>query len=139
VLINTVATFYFVLAPWPTDLLGIRDYEATRAMSFEQFAPAVARHTAERDAVAIVGTAYAQLARVAFALGTDANVTDMGGRIDRLTGRTFGPDDAGRDMILIDGLSRVEKRFATVERIDQVEPMRLGRSLGLYEIWLGKG
>lgn len=139
VLINTVATLYFVLSPWPTDLLGIRDYEAASTMSFEQFAPVVARHAAERDAVAIVGTAYPQLARLAFALGSDANITDMGGRIDRLTGRTFGPDDAGRDMILIGGLGRVEERFETVEQIDLVEPMRLGRSLGRYDIWLGTG
>jgi 4-amino-4-deoxy-L-arabinose transferase-like glycosyltransferase len=138
-LINTVATLYFVLAPLPTDLLGIRDYEAARTMSFEPFAPAVSRRATERGAIAIVGTAYAQLARLAFALGSDADVTDMGGRIDRLTGRTFGADDAGRDMIVIGNVRGVEERFETIEQIDLIEPVRLGRSLGLYEIWLGKG
>jgi hypothetical protein len=63
----------------------------------------------------------------------------MGGRIDRLTGRTFGPEHAGRDMILIGTSSRLEARFEAVEKIDEIEPMRLGRSLGRYGIWLGKG
>lgn len=138
-LINTVAVLYYVLAPLPTELFGIRDYEAAHTFAKGQLASKVARLASETGAVAIIDRDYDSLSQLAFGLGDDSLVTDLGGRIDRLTGRTFGPADAGKDMLLVGPTSDADERF---ERFDPLPPVvvhRLGRVIATYEIWLARG
>jgi 4-amino-4-deoxy-L-arabinose transferase-like glycosyltransferase len=139
VLINTVAVLYYVLAPLPTELLGIRDYEAARTFGQEQLAAEVTRLAEAHGATAIVDTGYSSLSRLTFALGSDTGVTDLGRRIDRLTGRTFGPVDAGTDMLLLGSPDDVEGRFERFEPLPTVEVRRFDRVIASYEIWLARG
>lgn len=139
VLVNTSAVLYYVLVPMPTELLGIRDYEAARTFGQEQLAAAVSGLAAEHQTIAIAVPGYAPLSRLTFALGTDVNVTDFGGRIDTLTGRTLNPGDAGKDMLLIGNPASMREKFDSVEPLPPIEVERLGRSIATYEIWLGRG
>lgn len=139
VLINTVAVLYYVLAPLPTELLGIRDYEASRTFGHEQLAKAVSTQADEHDVVAIYGQGYPLLARLSFALGSDAELTDFGRRIDRLTGRTPGPEAAGKDILLVGNAVTLADRFESVEDLPPVEVERFGRVIATYDIRIGHG
>lgn len=139
VLINTVAVLYYVLAPLPTELLGIRDYEASRTFGHEQLAAAVSELATEHDVVGIYGHGYPLLARLTFALGTDASVTDLGQRIDRLTGRVLGPEAAGKDMLLVGNAVNLADRFDSLEELPPVEVERFGRVIATYDIRIGHG
>ena len=138
-LINTVAVLYYVLAPLPTDLFGIRDYEAAHTFARGQLASAVTRLASENGTVAIIDRDYASLSQLAFGLGGDTLVTDLGGRIDRLTGRTFGPADAGKDMLLVGDPDDAEGRFERFEPLPPVVVHRFGRVIATYEVWLARG
>ena len=110
-LLNTVAVLYYLLAPLPTQLVGIRDVEAAQTFGQDQLAAQIVRLAAEHDTIAIAHDRYASLSRLIFALGDDAGVTDLGGRIDRLTGRVFGPESAGKNMLVIGNLEPFKDRF----------------------------
>lgn len=138
-LINTVAVLYYVLAPIPTEMLGIRDYEASRTFGHEQLAEAVSKLASEHDVYAIYGHSYPLLARLSFALGSDAEVTDFGGRIDRLTGRTFGPESAGKDLLLVGNTVTLADRFESLEDLPPVVVERFGRPIATYDIRIGHG
>jgi hypothetical protein len=138
-LINTTAVLYYVLAPLPTEFFGIRDYEAARTFGQEQLAEAVAGLAAEHGVIAIYGHGYPLLARLAFALGDDAAVTDLGQRVDRLTGRTFGPESAGKDMLLVGNAVGLADRFDSLEQLPSIEVERFGRPIATYEIRIGHG
>jgi hypothetical protein len=139
VLINTVAVVYYVLAPLPTELLGIRDYEASRTFGHEQLAAAVSKLADEHGVMAIYGHGYPLLARLSFGLGSDAQVTDFGRRIDRLTGRTPGPEAAGKDMLLVGNAVTLADRFESLEDLPPVEVERFGRVIATYDIRIGHG
>lgn len=139
VLINTLGVVYYVLAPLPTEVLGIRDYEASRTFGHEQLAAAVSRLADEHDVIAIYGHGYPLLARLSFALGSDAELTDFGQRIDRLTGRSFGPESAGKDMLLVGNAVTLADRFERLEDLPPVEVERFGRIIATYDIRIGHG
>lgn len=139
VLINTTAVLYYLLAPLPTELLGIRDYEAARTFGHDQLAPAVIALADAHDVIAIYGHGYPLLSRLTFALGSDARVTDLGGRIDRLTGRTFGPESAGKDMLLVGNTANFTARFDSLEQLPSIEVQRFGYPIASYEIRIGHG
>jgi 4-amino-4-deoxy-L-arabinose transferase-like glycosyltransferase len=137
VLINTVLVIYYVLAPLPTELLGLHDGEAVRTFGQDQLAVAASRMAADNGAIAIAIADYLPASMLAFALRGDQNITDLGGRIDILTGRTFTAGDAGKDMLVIGNPSGLQRRFETMERLPPVEVQRFGHPLWTYDIWLG--
>lgn len=139
VLINTAAVLYYVLAPLPTEMLGINDYEAARTFGYEQLAPAIDALAAEHDVVAVYAHGYPLLARLAFGRGSDAGLTDFGGRIDRLTGQAPGPEAAGKDVLLVGNPARLAGRFDNVEELPPVVVQRFGRPIASYEIAIGHG
>ncbi|MGV3491953.1 MAG: ArnT family glycosyltransferase [Devosia sp.] len=135
----TVATLYYVLTPLATDALGLRDDEASRAYGQEQLAAAVTSAMEEHDATLVAVTGYPILSRLAFALGSDEALTDLGRRYDRLTGRTFGPADTGRTAIMIGRPDQYERHFDSIEVLETVETWRFGQKLEEYTLLLGRG
>lgn len=142
-LFAVLGTAYYLLAPLPTDLLGIRDGEASRTFGQEQLAEAVTRAMAEHGAELIALPGYANASRLAFALGTDRDVIAIEGRIDQLQLWRSGEADAGKDAIIVVPRSASPDRFAglfsTVEDLGQVETTRFGRRLETYQLLLGRG
>lgn len=138
-LVTTTIVIYYVLAPLPTALLGVSDGEATRTFGQAQLAEAVSTAASENDAERIVVRGYTSAARLAFGLGSDERISDLGGRIDRLTGRGLGPADAGSNMLLIGNPKAFASRFEAIEPLRTITPTRFDRPLAPYELLLGRG
>ncbi|MGN6489327.1 MAG: ArnT family glycosyltransferase [Devosia sp.] len=136
VAINTLAVIYLVLAPLPTTLLGIEDREASRTFGREQVAAEVDRLAAEHGITHIGGDSYVALSRLAFGRGSDANLTDFGGRIDRLTQVQLTP---GEDLLLLGDPEDFAAHFDSIEPLTTITPRRFGLPLDSQQILLGRG
>jgi hypothetical protein len=139
ILFNTLAVVYYLSAPLATDILGIEDAEAVRTFGQDQFAAEVTRIADEYGAIAIVHPSYPLLARLTFGLGDDSRVSDLGRRVDLLTGRQFGANDAGKDMVLVGGHGAVASRFESIEELPGIQVERFGRVIETYEVAIGHG
>ena len=138
-LIIGLAVVYFVGAPVVTGMLNMSDGEAVRTFGQDQLAAAAAEAATTYDAVLILVPGYVHAARFAFGLGTDANVSDFGGRVDRLAGRQFTAADAGKTMILVGKADGLASHFDSVEPIGRVETTRFGKPLSGYDLAVGHG
>lgn len=139
VLITGLVVAYFVAAPLFTGMLGMSDGEASRTFGQPQLAAAVSEAVKAHDADLIVLSSYTNASRFAFGLGTDALVSDFGGRVDRLAGRRLDAAYAGKTMILVGKSDALAARFDTVEPIGRIETTRFGKPLIGYDLFVGRG
>ncbi len=142
-LLMSLAALYYLAAPLPTTLLGIRDREAVETFGQEQ-AAAAARAAAELyGAELIASNTYGNTAKLAFGLGSDSNVIDLSGRPGQLQLWREGVPDAGKDVIIVAPAgSTVETfagRFDSVEDLGPIATERFGQHLTTYQLLLGRG
>ena len=142
-LILTLATIYYLFAPLPTDALGIRDGEATVTFGHEQVAAAVHRQAQAHGAELFGSTNYPRAARLAFAMGTQDGLIDFERRADQIQSWNGGPEDAGKDAIIVipSGTTHgpFAGRFESVELLEVVQAIRFGSPLQAYDLLLGRG
>lgn len=129
---------YFVSAPLLTGTLGMSDGEASRTFGQEQLGAAVAAAAREHGADLLISINYTNASRLAFGMGTDAGISDFGGRVDRLVGRDFA-DYAGKTAILIGKQDYYADHFDSIEPIGRVDTTRFGKALLGYDLFVGRG
>lgn len=138
VLVNTLLVAYFLSAPLFTDMLGVGDGEAKRHYGQDQLGAAVAAAASEHGADLILTGNYTTAAKLAFGMGTDANISDNGGRIDLLVGRDRAAD-AGKTVLLVNPASSAAEHFDTLVALPKVTLTRFGHVLSTYDLQVGHG
>lgn len=141
-LLMAIAAIYYLAAPLPTALLGIRDREAVETFGQEQVA-AAARAAAELHAAELIASnTYGNAAKLAFGLGSDSRVIDLSGRPGQLRLWRERLADAGKDVIIVAPAGSTVEMFAghfdSVEDLGLISTERFGRHMASYQLLLGR-
>jgi len=142
-LLMSLATLYFLAAPLPTQLLGVRDREAVETFGQEQLAAAAKAAAALHGASLIASTTYGNTAKLAFGLGSDGNVIDLSGQPGQFRLWRQELPDTGKNVIIVAPAgappSGFADRFDSVEDLGPVDAERFGHRLTTYQLLLGRG
>lgn len=134
---------YYLAAPLPADLLGVRDREAAETFGQEQLAAAAQAAATLHGAELIASNTYGNTAKLAFGLGSDRNVIDLSGRQGQFRLWRQGLSDAGKDVVVAAPAGttpdRLASHFDSVEDLGPVNTQRFGRKLATYQLLLGRG
>ncbi len=137
------AALYYLAAPLPADLFGIRDREAAETFGQEQLATAAQAAAELHGAELIASNTYGNTAKLAFGLGSDRNVIDLSGRPGQLGLWRAGLSDAGNDVIVVAPAGATPSWFASqfdsVDDLGLVSTERFGHRLATYQLLLGRG
>jgi 4-amino-4-deoxy-L-arabinose transferase-like glycosyltransferase len=143
ILLMSVAALYYLAAPLPTQWLGMRDREAVETFGQEQAAAAARVAAKQYGAQLIAASTYGNTAKLAFGLGTDSNLIDLGGEPGQFQLWREGQTDAGKDVIIVapagSSPSSFAARFDHVEDLGPIETERYGQQLATYRLLLGRG
>jgi 4-amino-4-deoxy-L-arabinose transferase-like glycosyltransferase len=140
---SALATLYYLAAPIPTQLLGIRDREAAITFGQDELGAATRSAAEKYGAELVVSTLYIYAGPLAFGMGTDEGLVTLEGHNDQIRAWREGKDDAGKTAIIaVPGFQtpeRFAKYFDSVEDLGPVIPKRFGYPLAKYRLLLGRG
>ena len=140
--VSSVALVYYLSAPLLTDALGMSDREARITWGQVEVADAARAAKKKYGADFYATASYEGASKFAFGLGTDDDVLTFTDLIDQYDFWRDPNDYAGKSAIVVVEQGReknLERSFASREFIETVQPLRFGRPMVAYDLYLARG